>query len=165
MSQLVTRSHYAALAEFHGLLHRCLTTTEAKAWEAGLQLPEYQVLLAVKAYGEGDAPTPGALAERLQSDRGTVGKLLDSLVKRGFLHRERDTSDRRRVLISLTPAGEQWLASLSGDVLNDLSKSGMTLFRALRVVLTHTVNLPSQPVPVNNDLEIQAWRPMSPATI
>ena len=64
MPQFVSQSHYAALAEFQGQLHRCLTTTEAKASELGLQLEEYQVLLAVKAYGEGEAPTPGALAAR-----------------------------------------------------------------------------------------------------
>jgi DNA-binding MarR family transcriptional regulator len=168
MSQFASQSHYAALAEFHGQLHRCLTTTEAKASELGLQLEEYQMLLAVKAYSDGEAATPGALAARLQTDRGTIGKLLDNLVRRGFLHRQRDQNDRRRVLITLTPAGERWLASLSSGVMDDLAKSGLTLFRALRVVLTHTINLPTPPVAaaaVKNDLEMQAWRPMAPASL
>jgi DNA-binding MarR family transcriptional regulator len=165
MSQLATHSHYAALAEFHGQLHRCLMTTESRASELGLQLAEYQALLAVKAYGDADAPTLGALAARLQSDRGSVGKLLDNLVDRGFVLRERDKADRRRVLISLTPAGDRWLASLSGDVLGDIAKSGLTLFRALRVVMTHTTTSTAPPPAPDQDLEVQAWRPMAPATL
>ena len=65
-------------------------------------------------------------------------------MRRGFLNRERDASDRRRVLISLTPAGERWLASLSDGVLDYLAKSrerrkGVGATRALAGIRTFTL--------------------------
>src|SRR5262249_36102628 len=147
-------------------LHRCLMTSESRAREVGLQLQEYQVLLAVKSHGEADAPTIGALATRLQTDRGTLGELVENLAARDFLRRERDQSDRRRVLISLTPAGERWLVSLSDEVLGGLAKSGLSLFRALRVVLAHAATgVGREQAPTRNELELQAWRPMTPTAV
>ncbi len=49
----------------------------------------------------------GELAERLSSAPSTVTRLVDGLVKRGFVHRERDESDRRKVSASLTEEGKR----------------------------------------------------------
>jgi DNA-binding MarR family transcriptional regulator len=45
--------------------------------------------------------TPGQLAELSGLTTGTVTGVIDRLENAGFVHRERDTSDRRKVLVKL----------------------------------------------------------------
>lgn len=53
-----------------------------------------------------DAPvSAGALAKRVDVGQATMTRLLDRLEQRGFIRRERDVEDRRRVLIRLEPTG------------------------------------------------------------
>jgi DNA-binding MarR family transcriptional regulator len=47
--------------------------------------------------------TAGRLAERARLSPGAMTALLDRLEKRGFARRTRDTQDRRRVLVEVTP--------------------------------------------------------------
>jgi DNA-binding MarR family transcriptional regulator len=165
MSHDAVRSYYAALADFNDRLQQCVTASESRAKQVGLRLQEYQVLLVVKAC-EGKAPSVGALADRMQIDRGQLLELVEGLSRRGFVRRERDASDRRRVLISLTAEGDRWLASLAEDVLGSLSKNGITLFRALRTVLAHASgNAPRPSSPAQADLDLQAWRTAAPTAI
>jgi DNA-binding MarR family transcriptional regulator len=58
--------------------------------------------------------TAGRLAERAQLSPGAMTALLDRLEKRGFARRTRDTKDRRRVLIEVTPELRQMAAQLYG---------------------------------------------------
>jgi DNA-binding MarR family transcriptional regulator len=61
------------------------------------------------------AAQPGAslseLAERTMTDRTSVAAVVDRLTARGFVERQRSTSDRRRVDVAPTPAGLAILAS------------------------------------------------------
>lgn len=45
--------------------------------------------------------------------------LLDRLERRGFVRRERDAADRRRILVGLTPEGAERIASLYGPLAVD----------------------------------------------
>lgn len=47
----------------------------------------------------------GALADSVFSSRSAMTRLLDGLVRRDWIQRERDTRDRRRVHVELTPEG------------------------------------------------------------
>lgn len=47
------------------------------------------------------------LAGRLNMDKSFMSKNVDDLVKKGYLKREQDPSDRRYVIIRLTEKGEQ----------------------------------------------------------
>jgi DNA-binding MarR family transcriptional regulator len=58
--------------------------------------------------------TAGRLAERARLSPGAVTALLDRLEKRGFARRTRDTKDRRRVLVEVTPELRQMAAQLYG---------------------------------------------------
>jgi MarR family 2-MHQ and catechol resistance regulon transcriptional repressor len=49
----------------------------------------------------------GALSGKLLKSTGNITLVLDNLEKRGLVKRERETQDRRMVMICLTPAGEQ----------------------------------------------------------
>jgi len=58
--------------------------------------------------------TAGRLAERARLSPGAMTALLDRLEKRGFARRTRDTKDRRRVLVEVTPELRKMAAELYG---------------------------------------------------
>jgi DNA-binding MarR family transcriptional regulator len=124
------------------------------------------VLLAIKAHQNGDATQLGVLAERLQTDRQTLVEIVDGLVRRRLVRRERDASDRRRVLISLTTEGEDWIAAVADDMLDNLAKGGTNLFRALRTVMSHAAqNQTRQQAPTRGVMDLDAWRNVAPAVV
>jgi DNA-binding MarR family transcriptional regulator len=51
------------------------------------------------------AMSPSELGERLIVTRATVTGLIDSLERRGFVRRSANPSDRRSLLVEITPAG------------------------------------------------------------
>lgn len=76
--------------------------------EVGLTVPQ---LLCLRVVGEiedaqGDAEVTVALvAERVQLGAPTVSRIVDRLERAGLVVRERRAADRRKVCLSLTPAG------------------------------------------------------------
>ena len=58
--------------------------------------------------------TAGRLAERARLSPGAMTALLDRLERRGFARRTRDTNDRRRVLVEVTPELRRMAAQLYG---------------------------------------------------
>jgi DNA-binding MarR family transcriptional regulator len=51
------------------------------------------------------------LGERLRKDPADMVRLLDAAQERGLVRRDADPADRRRRVITLSPAGEQKLAA------------------------------------------------------
>ena len=70
--------------------------------ELGLTYPQYIALLAL---WEHDDVTVSALGDRLALDSGTLTPLLKRMETSGWVTRERDAADERRVRVRLTPAG------------------------------------------------------------
>ena len=68
----------------------------------GLTYPQYIALLAL---WEHDDVTVSALGDRLALDSGTLTPLLKRMETSGWVTRERDAADERRVRVRLTPAG------------------------------------------------------------
>ena len=68
----------------------------------GLTYPQYLVLSTL---WETDRQTIGAIADRLSLEASTITPLVKRLEQAGFVARERDPSDERRVHVSLTKAG------------------------------------------------------------
>ena len=52
------------------------------------------------------------LGRALDLDRSTIADLVARMVRRGLIERERDTDDRRRNVLQLTPAGREELTHL-----------------------------------------------------
>jgi DNA-binding MarR family transcriptional regulator len=72
--------------------------------EVGLTYPQYLTMLAL--WSAPAEQTVGDLGRRLRLDSGTLTPLLKRLEAAGLVTRRRDADDERRVVVSLTPAGE-----------------------------------------------------------
>ncbi|NED11479.1 MarR family winged helix-turn-helix transcriptional regulator [Streptomyces sp. SID9124] len=82
--------------------------------ERGLRLWHMAVLAALTDFGP---HVQRELASRLSVDRSDIVKIVDGLGAAGLVDRARDTADRRRVTVTVTPAGRALLESLKADAL------------------------------------------------
>ncbi|MFI6257269.1 MarR family winged helix-turn-helix transcriptional regulator [Micromonospora zamorensis] len=72
----------------------------------GLNPTDLQALIAVMdAERLGDPITPGRLGEHLNLSSGSVTALIDRLERAGHIRRDRDTVDRRKVLLHYADQG------------------------------------------------------------
>ena len=111
IAKRLTDSDYRSLAEFRHVLRRFLAFSEEAARKAGLASQQHQVLLAIKGFG--GSLTVGDLAEKLVIKPHSAVGLVDRLVEAGLVRRSANSDDRRTVWLSLTPAAEKLLVSLS----------------------------------------------------
>jgi DNA-binding MarR family transcriptional regulator len=72
---------------------------------------QYNVLRLLKAQQPALLPTLD-VANRLVSRAPDITRMLDKLAQRGLVSRVRSESDRRTVLVGITPAGTQLLAEM-----------------------------------------------------
>jgi DNA-binding MarR family transcriptional regulator len=128
-------AEYRALAEFRYQIRRFARFSEAQARALGVEPQHHQLLLAIKGLPEGARATVGEISSRLQLRHHSTVELIDRLVERNLAERVRTETDRREVLIALTPAGEKVLQQLSIAHRQELQHAGQELSRALRKVL------------------------------
>jgi len=94
---------------------------------AGARRHHYALLTTLEEVGPG---SQAALSDGSAVDRGDLVATIDELVEQGLVERTPDPTDRRRNVVSITPAGkrhlrklerlvarlqDQWLAALSAD--------------------------------------------------
>lgn len=78
--------------------------------DSGLHATDARALRALDEI-HGELPTLGHLAARLDLSPGAVTALVDRLEDAGMVQRIRDTADRRRVLLQITPAARNLAAA------------------------------------------------------
>lgn len=128
-------SSYRLLAAFRYEIRKFLAFSEGAARDAGVEPQQHQFLLAVRGLPEALRPTIGTIAERLCVQHHTAVALVDKLETRGFLLRERGVSDRREVLLRMTPEGEAILRALSAQHRAQLSVVGPSMVEALQALV------------------------------
>jgi DNA-binding MarR family transcriptional regulator len=94
-----------ATQAFVGLALRSLTVAGA-----AITLAQYRMLATLDA---GDRQNVRDLAARLGVDRSTATRMCNRLVGAGLIERGEDPSDRRAVIISLTPEGRGVVAAVT----------------------------------------------------
>jgi DNA-binding MarR family transcriptional regulator len=104
---------YRALAEFRHALRVFLRFSEEAARREGLTPSQHQLLLAVRGFPSGEAPTIGDIADYLQLQHHSVVELVDRAVAARLIRRTSDPDDRRRQRLSLTATGTKTLERLS----------------------------------------------------
>lgn len=111
-SRPFTKAEYEELARFRYGVRRYLRFSELAVRRAGLRPQQYQLLLAIMGYPGRDWVTVGEAAERLQIQHNSAVGLADRCERLELIQREDHPSDRRIIVLRLTPKGEQVLGDL-----------------------------------------------------
>lgn len=90
-------------------------------------------MLGVAGYTGRGTATVSELAEFLQERHNSVVGLVERAAQRGLVQKEHDTSDRRFVLVSLTPQGEQILARLTELHKEEVQSAQQALLKVSKV--------------------------------
>ncbi len=134
----MTSGEFRALAQFRHLIRIYLNGSEEAARRAGLEPQQYLLLLALRGLPLGRVPSIRELAGRLQLRHHSVVELVNRLERRALLRRERSRSDKRQVLLHLTPRGEKILTRLAKQRIVELRTAAPALVRALTAVIRST---------------------------
>ena len=125
-------SDYQALAEFRHQIRKFLRFSERAVRAAGVEVGQYQLMLAIKGMPEGVRPRIRELANRMQIQHHSAVELVNRLEAGGYVRRVRGQSDRREVLLALTPRGERVLGELAMHHHEELRSAAPDLVAALR---------------------------------
>jgi DNA-binding MarR family transcriptional regulator len=145
MTTAPAQNDYRALVDFRCALYSLFAADESFTQEGNITWQQCLTLLTIKSPREGSFATVGLLAQWMGMERFAADNLVDDLVRRRFVERARDPKDRRRVLLTVTPLGEQWLASVIEEAFPRLAQTGATLMQALRTVMAHAVAHTNKP--------------------
>jgi DNA-binding MarR family transcriptional regulator len=104
------------LAEDIGLFRRAvlpefLIGMLSQMGDAEPNLPQMATLYLLDA---GATPTVGELADQLGRSMSVTSRLVDHMVKRGWVNRDEDPDDRRVKRLGITDAGRTFLRSFEG---------------------------------------------------
>ncbi|GAA1581002.1 MarR family transcriptional regulator TamR [Kribbella hippodromi] len=99
-------------------LARHLDRARSQAFDThGLESWEFDVLAALRRAGAPYQLSPGKLLKETLVTSGTMTNRVDRLTARGLVERLPDPSDRRGVLVQLTPAGRDAVDAAMADLL------------------------------------------------
>ncbi len=120
-------------------LARLLDKARGDAFTAhAIETWEFDVLAALRRAGRPYQLTPGALLTQTMVTSGTMTNRVDRLAQRGLVERSPDPSDRRGVLVRLTPVGKravdgafETLLESERDLLSDLAPVDRSQLAAL----------------------------------
>jgi DNA-binding MarR family transcriptional regulator len=113
---------YRTLAAFRFALRGFLSFSETAARTVGLTPRQHQALLGIKAASIDNTASVSQLASFLILHHNSTVELVNRLEAIGLVARQRDSADRRRVMLRLTATGERCLADLSAVHLAELQR-------------------------------------------
>lgn len=112
---------HGVVAELQRATHATLHALAASLAELSLTGSEQNVLAAL---ADGQVRSVGELVNATGTKSSTLTSVLDRLERRGDLERDVDYTDRRSVLIRLTPTG-RWTAAKVREAIKDIEKSAL----------------------------------------
>ena len=101
------------LAWFRYNLRRFLRFSEKAARACGVTPQQHQLMLGIAGFTANGKATISDLAEFLQERNNSVVGLVERAVDSGLVRRRAGRKDRRQVVVSLTPRGEEILSTLT----------------------------------------------------
>jgi DNA-binding MarR family transcriptional regulator len=126
---------YRSLADWRYRIRQVMANTERAARDAGLEPQQYQLLLMIKGLPPELSPTISVLADRMAVRHHSMVELVDRLVERGLVTRERGSTDRREVLVVLTPTADRLALRISLRHHRQLQTAAPELIEALSAAL------------------------------
>jgi len=128
----ISAEQYRALAEFRRHLAEFLRRRKAAALAEGLQPQQSELMLAVNGLPDGKEPTIKEIALQLCLEHHTVVELVDRLSRKGMVTRARSESDKRAVLVRVTPGGQRVLSRIVRFSLLQMREQAPALIRSLQ---------------------------------
>lgn len=113
MKPLVEKETFQELARFRYNLRRFLRFSENAARDCGVTPQQHQLMLGIAGFTESGTASISELAEFLQEKNNSVVGLVERAMQSGLVRRRNATSDRRLVMVSLTPRGKEVLSRLT----------------------------------------------------
>ncbi len=102
---------------------------------------QYAAILSVYMYG---SLSEGDLARMLFVNPSTVSRMVYALEEKGWLRSTRDRSDRRKVMVSLSPAGKRKIAGMLRQPAEVLARLADGLEEDKRVFVYHVIEQVNQ---------------------
>ena len=127
----IDAERFQYLAGFRLAMRRFMAGAEAISRKAGVTQQHYQALLAIKAW-TAEAMTIGDLADQLLLSHHGAVQLVNRMERAGLAQRSPSPNDRRSVLVSLTPTGEELVQRLASLHLREVLRQEPQLSRSLR---------------------------------
>jgi DNA-binding MarR family transcriptional regulator len=131
----LTQAEYEKLAEFRYQLARFLRRRKDAALDEGLQVRQYELLLAVAGLPDDKEPTIKEVSFLLRLEHHTVVELANRLEQRGYLTRAASPLDGRAVLLHVTRSGRSALDRIVRFSFSELREEAPGLIKSLRRIL------------------------------
>jgi len=113
---------FETLANFRYQIRKFLRFSKDLLSSEDLTPDQYQALLAIRASSSNGKLSIRDLAEQLQVRHHSTVGIVDQLVHRAAVVREVATDDRRKILLTLTPKGEEMVQRLAPPHHRELSR-------------------------------------------
>jgi DNA-binding MarR family transcriptional regulator len=128
-------AEYKAIGDFRRALREFLAFSDTAARQHGLTSQQHQALLAIRSHGGPEPMSIGELADCLLVRNHSAIELVGRLVERDLVARAVSQEDRRKVLLTLRPAGREALKQISLLNRGEYSRTADFLSEVLRRVL------------------------------
>ena len=135
---MLTDEQFARILEFRIALRRFGRFSEEQAARWDMTAAQYQLLLAIRGYGDPRGPTIADVARALLVRHHSAVGLVDRTQDLGFVERRRDPDDQRLVRLALTTLGHERVNALAVAHLEEL--------RQLAEVLGNLVEADTAPI-------------------
>ncbi len=103
---------FQILIAIRRIIRRTSEHSRSVGKQSGVSVPQMLCLKAIAEAGEDTEITVAKVAEAVQLSAPTVSRILDKLTVAGYVVRARNSTDRRRVCLSLTEEGRSRVDNL-----------------------------------------------------